>query len=49
MSDINIYKYLIKEYNFYYDIINAYLQNEFISSKDKLKLTKILKMLKSLK
>jgi glycosyltransferase involved in cell wall biosynthesis len=49
MSDINIYKYLIKEYNFYYDIINAYLQNEFISSKDKLQLTKILKMLKSLK
>jgi glycosyltransferase involved in cell wall biosynthesis len=43
ISNINIFKYLTKEYKFYYDIVNNYLKNEFISSKDKIQLTKILK------
>ena len=45
ISDINIFKYITKDYKFYYDIINIYLKNEFISLEDKYQLTNILKFI----
>ena len=46
ISNINIFKYLTREYGFYYNIIDNYLKNEYISSKDKIQLTNILKYIK---
>ena len=46
ISNINIFKYLTKEYKFYYNIIDDYLKNEFISSKDKKQLKNIYKFIK---
>ena len=45
ISNINIFKSLIKEYKFYYDIINIYLKNEFISLEVKNELINILKFI----
>ena len=45
ISNINIYKHLTKEYTFYYDIINIFLKNEFISLVNKNKLKNILKFI----
>ena len=45
ISNINIFKYLTKNYKFYYDIINTYLKSEFISLVDKSQLTNILKFI----
>ena len=46
ISNINIFKYLTKEYKFYYIIIDNYLKNEFISSKVKIQIKKILEFIK---
>ena len=46
ISNIAIFKYLTKEYKFYYNIIENYLNNEFISSKDKSQLANIIKFIK---
>ena len=46
ISNINIFKYLTKEYTFYYNIIDNYLKNEYISPKDKNQLANILKYIK---
>ena len=46
ISNINIFKYLTKEYNFYYNIINKYLNCELISLEDKNQLKNILKFIK---
>ena len=46
ISNINIFKYLTKEYKFYYNIIDDYLKNEFISTKDKKQLKNIYKFIK---
>ena len=46
ISNINIFKYLTKDYKFYYNIIDNYLKNEFISLKNKIQLKNILKFIK---
>ena len=45
ISNISIFKYLTKDYKFYYDIINNYLKNEFISIPVKNQLINILKFI----
>ena len=45
ISNINIFKYITKDYKFYYDIINNYLKNEFISIAVKNQLINILKFI----
>ena len=42
IPNLNIFKYFTKEYKFYYDIINIYLGNKYISSINKRQLRKIL-------
>ena len=46
IGNINVFKYLTKDYKFYYNIIDNYLKNEFISSKDKNQLSNILHFIK---
>ena len=45
ISNINIFKYLTKDYKFYYDIINDYLKSEYISIVVKNQLINILKFI----
>ena len=47
ISDINIFKYITKDYQLYYDIIKSYLKNEFISLVNKNQFINILKFIET--
>lgn len=46
ISNITQFKKITKDFDFYYNIINLYINNEFIPDKDKNELKNILNIIK---